>query len=195
MANHEANTTVAGDSDAELKREISTQPLTQSGSCQQTAYAYWLALTAALSGLLFGFDTAVINGAVVFLRREFGLGEVGTGAAVSSLLVGCVIGAGAGGALSDRLGRKKVLLASSVLFTLSTIAAAIPTNFREFLLARFVQGIAIGVASVTAPLYIAEVAPARIRGRLISRPRELAVDDCFCRAALLHISFLPVMGS
>src|SRR6185295_8945512 len=76
----------------------------------RASYAYWLSLTAALAGLLFGFDTAVINGAVVFLRQEFGLSEVGTGAAVSSLLVGCVIGAGAGGTLSDRVGRKKVLL-------------------------------------------------------------------------------------
>lgn len=138
------------------------------GSVPQAAYAYWLSATAALSGLLFGFDTAVINGAVVFLRQEFGLSEIATGAAVSSLLVGCVIGAGAGGTLSDGLGRKKILLVSSVLFALSTIGAAIPTTFYQFLVARFVQGVAIGVASVTAPMYIAEVAPARIRGRLIT---------------------------
>src|ERR1051325_1371624 len=96
----------------------------------KAAYAYWLSVTAALAGVLFGFDTAVINGAVVFLRQEFGLSEVGTGAAVSSLLLGCVIGAAAGGTLSDRWGRKKVLLVSSVLFALSTIGAAIPSSFR-----------------------------------------------------------------
>src|SRR4051794_1111598 len=95
----------------------------RSGTGRQSAYACWLSLTAALAGLLFGFDTAVINGAVVFLRQEFGLSEVGTGAAVSALLLGCVIGAAAGGALSDRLGRKKVLLICSVLFAVSTVGA------------------------------------------------------------------------
>jgi sugar porter (SP) family MFS transporter len=146
----------------------------------QTAYAYWLSVTAALAGLLFGFDTAVINGAVVFLRQEFGLSEVGTGAAVSSLLLGCVIGAASGGALSDALGRKKVLLISSVLFAVSTIGAAIPSSFREFLIARFVQGVAIGVASVTAPLYIAEVSPARIRGKLVTFQQLAIVVGILC---------------
>jgi sugar porter (SP) family MFS transporter len=180
MYNRPVKSILGESSEARLTRAESMPTLTPPDSSRKGAYAYWLSLTAALSGLLFGFDTAVINGAVVFLRREFGLSEVGTGAAVSSLLVGCVIGAGAGGTLSDRLGRKKVLLASSVLFTLSTIGAAIPSTFLEFLLARFVQGVAIGVASVTAPLYIAEVSPARIRGRLITFQQLAIVVGILC---------------
>jgi sugar porter (SP) family MFS transporter len=123
---------------------------------------------AALGGLLFGFDTAVINGAIVFLKRQFALSEYQTEIAASSLLVGCVIGASLAAFTSDRYGRKKMLLAAAALFTVSSIGTALPRNFAEFLSARLAGGFAIGLASTLSPLYIAEIAPARIRGLLVS---------------------------
>lgn len=132
------------------------------------AYAWFVSLVAACSGLLFGFDIAVINGAIVFLRREWGLSEMATEFAASSLLVGCVFGAAAGGWLSDRYGRRRILLVSAILFGASAIGAALPQNLAEFAVARFAGGLAIGVASLLAPLYIAEVAPPDRRGRLVA---------------------------
>lgn len=131
-------------------------------------YIYRISLVAALGGLLFGFDTAIINGAIVFLKRQFALSEVQTEIAASALLVGCVLGVSLAGSLSDRLGRRKLLLASAAIFGLSSVATALPRNLTELTAARLVAGIAIGIASMVAPLYIAEVSPARMRGRLVS---------------------------
>lgn len=131
-------------------------------------YAWWIATVAATAGLLFGYDIAVINGALVFLKQQWGLSEVQTEIAASSLLFGCVFGAAAGGALSDRYGRRRVLMLCAVLFGLSALGAAAPRDLAEFVAARFLGGVAIGVASLIAPLYIAEVAPAGLRGRLVS---------------------------
>ncbi len=133
-----------------------------------TWYAALASLAAATSGLLFGFDIAVINGAIILLRQQFQLTEVQTELAASSLLIGCIFGASAGGWASDRFGRKRILMLSAVLFGVSAIGAALPRTLTEFMAARFVGGLAIGVASLLAPLYIAEVAPARNRGRLVA---------------------------
>lgn len=132
------------------------------------AYATRISLIAATSGLLFGFDIAVINGALLMLRQQFGLSEMQTEQAASSLLIGCVFGAAAGGAMSDRWGRRRILVLSALLFALSAVGAALPRTLSEFMVARFVGGLAIGIASLLAPLYIAEVSPARIRGRLVA---------------------------
>ena len=131
-------------------------------------YIYLVSMVAATSGLLFGFDIAVINGALLFLKQQFALDEWQTGIAASALLAGCVFGSGAGGWLSDRFGRRRVLVFCALLFAASSLGAAVPRNLNEFIVARFIGGIAIGVASLLAPLYIAEVAPAAIRGRLVS---------------------------
>ena len=125
-------------------------------------------LVAATSGLLFGFDIAVINGAIVFLKRQFALTESQTELAASSLLIGCIFGAMFAGPLTDRFGRRNLLRIAAILFAVSAIGAAIPRTLTEFLIARFAGGLAIGVASVLGPLYIAEIAPAAIRGRLVS---------------------------
>jgi len=125
-------------------------------------------LVAATSGLLFGFDIAVINGALLFLKQQFALTEVQTEFAASSLLAGCVVGAACGGWLSDQWGRRKILIVSAILFAISSIGAALPRNLTEFTIARLAGGLAIGAASVLAPLYIAEVSPAHLRGRLVS---------------------------
>ena len=131
-------------------------------------YAYLCSTVAAISGLLFGFDIAVINGAIIFLREQFRLSEFETEVAASSLLIGCVVGASIAGWMSDRFGRRRILLLAAALFALSALAAALPRNLAEFTAARFLGGIAIGMASMLAPLYIAEVSPARIRGRLVA---------------------------
>ena len=131
-------------------------------------YVYLLASVAALGGLLFGYDTAVISGAVGYLAERFSLDEHWTGWAAASALVGCIVGAALAGVLSDRVGRKKMLLLSAVLFTVSAIGTAVPRNLTEFVVFRIVGGFGVGAASMLSPLYIAEVAPARIRGRLVS---------------------------
>src|SRR5262249_49509437 len=109
-----------------------------------------------------------INGALVFLRKQFMLSDAQTELAASSLLAGCVIGASLAGALSDRFGRKKVLLGAAVLFLVSSLGAAIPQSLSGFVSARVVGGLAIGMESMLAPLYLAEISPARLRGRLVS---------------------------
>ncbi len=133
-----------------------------------TLYVLLATIVAATSGLLFGFDTAVINGALIFLREQLHLTEVETEIAASSLLFGCIFGASAAGWLSDRFGRKRVLMISGLLFALSAIGAAIPQTLTQFAAARVTGGLAVGAASVLAPLYIAEVAPARNRGMLVA---------------------------
>lgn len=148
----------------DLAANESAEQLQQGSS----GYIYLLAMVAAIGGLLFGFDTGVINGAIVFVKRQFLLSDTQTEVAASSLLLGCVVGAGLAAVTSDRFGRKKVLLGASVLFTMSSIGAALPRNLTEFVSARFVGGLAVGMASTLAPLYIAEISPARKRGLLIS---------------------------
>jgi sugar porter (SP) family MFS transporter len=137
----------------------------QGGSAR---YLYLPAAVAAIGGLLFGFDTAVINGAIVFLKHQFALTDSQTEIGASSLLLGCVFGASLAAFTSDRFGRKKSLLAAAALFTVSSIGAALPRNIAEFVVARVVGGLAIGLASTLSPLYIAEISPPRIRGRLVS---------------------------
>ncbi len=135
---------------------------------KSTSYATLLSVVAALGGLLFGYDTAVISGAIGFLRSSFNLGPAETGFAASSALIGCVIGAAIAGPISDHSGRKRALLLSAVLFTVSAIGSAIPRSLVEFNIARIVGGVGVGMASVLSPLYIAEIAPPAIRGRLVS---------------------------
>ncbi|HEY6766896.1 MAG TPA: sugar porter family MFS transporter [Candidatus Sulfotelmatobacter sp.] len=131
-------------------------------------YLYLPAMGAALGGLLFGFDTAVINGAIVFIKQQFGLNDSQTEIAASSLLLGCVVGASVAAFTSDRFGRKRVLLGAAALFTISSIGAALPRDVIEFAVARLLGGVAIGIASTLSPLYIAEISPAQRRGLLVS---------------------------
>src|SRR5215831_52069 len=136
---------------------------------QGSAHSVYLpAMVAAIGGLLFGFDTAVINGAIVFIKQQFALSDSQTEIAASSLLLGCVIGASIAAFTSDRFGRKRVLLGAAALFTLSSVGTALPRDLLEFSAARLMGGIAIGIASTLSPLYIAEIAPAQKRGLLVS---------------------------
>jgi SP family arabinose:H+ symporter-like MFS transporter len=131
-------------------------------------YLLLACLVAALGGLLFGFDTAVISGAIDQLQVQFSLSALMKGWIVSSALIGCLIGSAMAGMLSDCFGRKKILLLSAVLFTLCAVGSAIPRAPWHLVLARLIGGTGIGIASMLSPLYIAEISPARLRGGLIS---------------------------
>lgn len=131
-------------------------------------YVLFLSLVAAISGFLFGFDTAVINGVLLFLQRQFALSNFQTEIAASSLLVGCLIGAAGASLVGDRLGRQKSLRIAAILFGVSTIGAALAHSISIFSIGRLLGGLAIGLSSALTPVYIAEVAPARSRGRLVS---------------------------
>ncbi len=133
---------------------------------------FGIALTVALGGFLVGFDATVISGAVPFIREYFDLGSAaGTlklGWAVSSLGWGAMAGNLSAGFLSDRFGRRTVLLLTAVLFLVSSLSAALATSFSLFIVARIMGGLSVGAAILIAPVYIAEIAPARSRGRLVS---------------------------
>ncbi len=132
-------------------------------------YVFLLTLVAALGGLLFGYDTAVISGAIGFLSEHFELDpQLWKGWAAACALLGCALGAAMAGALSDRFGRRGVLIASAVLFFVSAVGTALPRTFTEFVFFRVIGGLGVGAASMTSPMYIAEISPARIRGRMIS---------------------------
>jgi MFS transporter, SP family, arabinose:H+ symporter len=135
---------------------------------QSTNYVVLLAAISAISGFLFGFDTAVINGVLLLLRRQFALSNLQTEIAASSLLLGCLLGAAGASMVGDRYGRKKSLIFSAALFALSSVGAALANTIAVFSLARLLGGLAIGLASVLTPVYIAEIAPSKNRGTLVS---------------------------
>ncbi|TFG50352.1 MAG: MFS transporter, partial [Candidatus Brocadiia bacterium] len=131
-------------------------------------YLTGVCMVAALGGLLFGYDTGVVNGSLDFVQIKFAFNDTMAGIAAASALVGCIFGAAFAGTLSDRLGRKKVLILSAVMFLVSAIGTAIPRDIFQFIVFRFIGGLGVGAASITSPMYIAEISPARIRGRMVS---------------------------
>ena len=144
-----------------------------------TGRAVMLAAVAALAGFLFGFDTAVINGAVTAVRDEFEMGSFLTGFVVSSALLGCVVGAWEAGKLADRYGRIRVMVIAAALFTLSALGSGLAFGPWDLIVWRVVGGLGVGAASVIAPAYIAEIAPAAIRGRLGSLQQLAIVTGIF----------------
>lgn len=131
-------------------------------------YIYKATLVAAVGGLLFGYDTAVIAGAIGFMKTYYSLSDAMTGWVASCALLGCVAGAMYAGKLSDNIGRKKVLMLAALLFAISSIGTATPPNLTFFVVFRLIGGMGIGIASMLSPMYISEMAPADIRGKLIS---------------------------
>ncbi len=129
---------------------------------------------AAIGGFLFGFDSSVINGTVVALAGAFGTNAAGTGFAIASALLGCAVGAFFAGAFADKIGRRPTMLWCAVFFTLSAIATGAVSNAPLFIAARILGGVAVGAASVLAPMYISEVSPPHLRGRLASL-QQLAI--------------------
>jgi SP family arabinose:H+ symporter-like MFS transporter len=132
------------------------------------SYVVLVSMIAAMGALLFGYDTAVISGTVDALRSHFQLGPLGLGLVVGSALIGCVIGAATAGKLTDELGRRAVLALSAFLFLISSICCYLAATITELIAARLVGGLGVGVASLLVPVYIAELAPPRSRGALVS---------------------------
>ena len=133
-------------------------------------FLYFICAVSAMGGLLFGYDWVVIGGAKPFYELYFGISDspLLQGVAMSTALVGCLIGAMVAGAAADKYGRKPLLIVAAVLFTLSAIATGLFNDFTLFNIARFIGGMGIGVASALSPMYIAEVSPTEIRGRMVS---------------------------
>lgn len=129
---------------------------------------YIIAMIAATGGLLFGFDTGVISGAIPFFQKDFGIDNNMIELITSAGLLGAILGALFCGRLTDRLGRKKVILASAVIFAVGAIWSGVAVDAWNLVLARLFLGIAIGVSSFAVPLYIAEISPAKVRGMLVS---------------------------
>lgn len=140
----------------------------------RTGRVVGLASTAAMGGFLFGFDSAVINGANTAIAETFDLGSGMMALVVSIALIGSAIGAWFAGQLADSLGRRRVMLIAAVLFGVSAVGTAFPPNVEILMMWRLIGGAGIGVASVVAPMYIAEIAPQQLRGRLGSL-QQLAI--------------------
>lgn len=151
-------------------RELLAVGAPQEALAPQIRAGFVLAVTfvAALGGLLFGYDTAVISGAIGFLQIHFGLNSVKVGWAASCALAGCVLGVIVAGLISDVFGRRKVLFFSAIMFLASAIGTSLAQSFGWFVLFRILGGIGIGAASMASPLYIAEIAPVSWRGRLVA---------------------------
>jgi sugar porter (SP) family MFS transporter len=141
----------------------SAQPVEQGGA----AYVYRVTLVAALGGFLFGYDLSLISGAVIFLKQEFGLSPFGVGMVTGSAILGCPVGPLAGMWIADSMGRKWSLMFAAALFIISTIGCAFAPNVPQLILWRFIGGMGVGLASTVSPMYIAEIAPAHMRGHLV----------------------------
>ena len=145
----------------------SSPPSISSDGAGTTGLVLRSAIVAALGGLLFGFDTAVISGTTESLSRVFDLSGFGLGFTVATALIGTIIGALLGGMPADRFGRKKVLYIIGLLYIVSAVGSGLVSNWYLFMFFRFIGGLGVGAASVVAPVYTSEISPARIRGRLV----------------------------
>ncbi len=150
-------------------------------------YVTLLAATASLGGFLFGFDSAVINGAVSGIRASFHSSSFGTGFQVASILLGCAVGALVAGRLADWLGRRMTMILTAILFAVTAAAAGLAGTDTLFSLSRFLSGIAVGAASVVSPAYIAEISPSGIRGRLASLQQLGIVVGIFASLLCDHL--------
>lgn len=140
--------------------------MNQAAREQNTMLITLISIVATIGGFLFGFDSGVINGTVDGLQSAFNSDSVGTGFNVASMLLGCAVGAFFAGRLADRFGRRSLLIVAAVFFTISAWGSGVAGTSGEFIFYRILGGLAVGAASVMAPAYIAEIAPADIRGRL-----------------------------
>lgn len=145
-----------------------TQTVNVAATKKSSTYLYLVCMVAALGGFLFGFDTAVISGTVSLVKNDFSLNAVSEGWFVSCALLGCIIGVSFSGKLSDKYGRKIVLILSAVLFLASALGCMLTGSFNELIIFRLIGGLGIGVASMVSPLYISEFSPSRYRGMMVS---------------------------
>ncbi|MBK0379679.1 sugar porter family MFS transporter [Mucilaginibacter segetis] len=145
-----------------------TNTINNTEAKKSSTYLYLVCLVAALGGFLFGFDTAVISGTVSLVKNDFNLSAVSEGWFVSCALLGCIIGVSFSGKLSDKYGRKIVLIISAVLFLASALGCMLSDSFTTLIIFRLIGGLGIGVASMVSPLYISEFSPSRYRGMMVS---------------------------
>ena len=153
----------------------------------------FLAFVAAIGGFLFGFDSGVINGTVDALQSAFNSDATGTGFNVASVLLGCVVGAFFAGTLADRFGRKPMMLTAGIVFVISAWGSGISQGSLEFVIYRLIGGLAVGAASILAPLYISEIAPSKIRGRLATLQQLMIVVGLFM-AFMSNYSLVGLSG-
>jgi sugar porter (SP) family MFS transporter len=152
-------------------------------------YISFLSVIAALGGFLFGYDTAVISGTISQVSTQFNLDTISQGWYVGCALIGCILGVSVAGLLSDKFGRKRVLILAAVLFTISAIGCAISANITELVFYRIIGGIGIGVVSIASPLYISEISAAEYRGRMVIL-YQLAITVGFFGAYLVNFGLL-----
>jgi sugar porter (SP) family MFS transporter len=162
------------------------------------SYLYKVSLIGALGGFLFGFDTAIVSGTISFVSNQFSLSPSLTGWYVSSALVGCLLGVAGAGYFSDKYGRKNILQACAILFIISALGCATSIGFADLIVYRIIGGLAIGIASMTSPIYISEISPAPVRGRMVAL-YQFAITagiliSYLINAALLKISLDPDPG-
>ena len=156
-------------------------------------FVYVAVGVAALGGLLFGYDTGVISGAILFITEQFSLSTTMEEIVVSAVLVGAVIGAVIGGALADRFGRRRLIIMAGIIFTFSAIGTALAPTVTWLITGRIVTGIAIGIASFVSPMYIAELVPAKVRGALVA-VNMLAITTGIVIAYLADYSLSGIQG-
>ncbi|MCF0041474.1 sugar porter family MFS transporter [Dyadobacter fanqingshengii] len=147
---------------------MTTGDITTLPAQNRLPYIILITSVAAFGGFLFGYDTAVIAGAIGYLQIKFNLSPLMVGWAASSAIWGCVLGAMSAGYLSDRYGRKAVLIGTAVLFALPAYGSAVVNDLTSFIIMRLLGGIGVGAASMLCPMYISEIAPSRLRGRLVT---------------------------
>ncbi|QGX63066.1 sugar porter family MFS transporter [Alteromonas mediterranea] len=164
-----------------------------SSESTNTGFILFITIVATIGGFLFGFDSGVINGTVDGLQTAFNSESVGTGFNVSSMLLGCAVGAFFAGRLADQYGRKSLLLVAAIFFLISAWGSGVATSSVEFVLYRIIGGLAVGAASVMAPAYIAEVSPAKYRGMLASIQQIAIIGGLF--TAFLSNYFLADIAS
>ena len=156
-------------------------------------FVYVAVGVAALGGLLFGYDTGVISGAILFIKTQFSLSSAMEEIVVSAVLVGAVIGAVIGGALTDRFGRRGLIIVAGIIFTVSAIGTALAPTVTWLIVARVASGIAIGIASFISPMYIAELVPAKVRGSLVA-VNMLAITTGIVVAYLADYALSGIQG-
>ena len=152
------------------RAQDTAQPVSQAAGSGAgvNRFVYVAVEIAAVGGLLFGYDTGVISGAILFVKGDFSLSSAMEEIVVSAVLVGAVLGATAGGALTGRFGRRLLIILAGVVFTLSAIGTAFAPSVGWLIVARVASGIGIGIASFISPMYIAELVPAKVRGSLVA---------------------------
>ncbi|MCZ8522662.1 MULTISPECIES: sugar porter family MFS transporter [Paenibacillus] len=166
--------------ESQIEVPIEEQPPVEQQTGQPNMlFVTLVSIVAALGGVLFGFDTAVVSGALGFLEQRFDLSQAQLGWAVSSIIIGCIAGSAFSGTLGDRFGRKKVLITAALLFIGGTVGSALPDTFDGYIIARIIGGIGIGITSALCPLYNAEIAPAKYRGRLVALNQLAIVTGIF----------------